>query len=180
MSKKLLVTFPGRNYSTSKPLLYYGERVFGMRDYDVISLDYDKYLNSNKDDLEGLIAEAIPLAFKKLRNIDFSKYEDVVFLSKSIGTAVAGAVEEKLRILARHIYLTPVAPALKYMRSGKGIVVAGKEDSFLDSKKLKIFCVGEDIALKQFDDVGHSLEYKDDISKTFAVLMVVVRLYKEF
>lgn len=180
MNKKLLVTFPGRNYSTSKPLLYYGERVFGMRGYDIISLDYDRYLKCDKDDIEGLIAEAIPIVFRKLKTIDFSKYDDVVFLSKSIGTAIAGAVEERLGILARHIYLTPVAPALRFMRSGKGIVIAGKEDRFLDSKRLKIFCVSEDIALKQFDDVGHSLEYTDDISKTFAVLMVVVRLYKEF
>ena len=33
---------------------------------------------------------------------------------------------------------------------------------------------------KQFDDVGHSLECFDDISVTFAILMVIVRMYKEF
>ena len=44
MSKKLLVEFPGRNYSCDKPLLYYGGKVFEKKGYDVVRLSYNNYL----------------------------------------------------------------------------------------------------------------------------------------
>ncbi|MBE5945586.1 MAG: hypothetical protein E7259_01440 [Lachnospiraceae bacterium] len=177
---KLLVLFPGRNYSVDKPLLYYAGKVFEKRDYDVVRLHYNYKLKSNKDDIPALIEEAKVYVIHALSKIDFSKYEDVVFISKSMGTALAGYAELYFKIKARHVYLTPVADSLKYMSRGKCIVVSGKDDKILDSRKLKIYCVEQEIALKQFEDVGHSLEHADDINKTFAILMVMIRMYKEF
>lgn len=181
MSKnKLMVIFPGRNYSADKPLLYYAGRVFEKREYDVIRLSYNFRLKGDKDDITGLIEEAKVYVEKVLDKIDFSQYEDIVFVSKSIGTALAGYYEAHYKIRVRHIYLTPVLDALKYMKRGKCIVVAGKDDSILEPHKLKIYCVEQEIPIKQFDEVGHSLEHIEDINKTFAILMVLVRLYKEF
>lgn len=181
MSKRnLLVLFPGRNYSVDKPLLYYGGKVFEKRDYDVVRLHYNYKLKADKDDIHALIEEAKAYVINTLSKIDFSKYEDIVFISKSIGTALAGYAELYFKVKARHVYLTPVADSLKYMSRGKCIVVSGKEDKILDARKLKIYCVEQDIALKQFEEVGHSLEHPDDINKTFAILMVIIRMYKEF
>jgi hypothetical protein len=97
-----------------------------------------------------------------------------------MGTALAGYFEELFGIRVRHIFLTPVQESLRYMYRGRCMVIAGKEDRILDSHKLKIYCVEQDVALKQFEEVGHSLEHPDDINKTFAILMVMIRLYKEF
>ncbi len=177
---KLMVVFPGRNYSADKPLLYYAGRVFEQREYEVVRLSYNYMLKGDKDNIPALIEEAKTCVKKVLDRIDFSKYEDVVFISKSMGTALAGYFETYYNIRVRHIYLTPVAEALKFMKRGKCIVIAGKEDKVLEPHKLKIYCVEQDIPLKQFEDVGHSLEQTDDINKTFAILMVIVRLYKEF
>lgn len=178
--KKLLVEFPGRNYSCDKPLLYYGGIIFGQRDYEVIRLNYNALLKSDKDHISGLIEEAKEYVKKQLDEVDFSQYEDIVFLSKSMGTALAGFFERHYRIRARHIYLTPVEETLKYMKRGKCIVVSGTEDRFLDSDKLKNYCAKRDVALKQFEEVGHSLEHLEDINKTFAILMVIIRMYKGF
>ena len=177
---KLCVLFPGRNYSCDKPLLYYAGRVFGTRGYEVVNLDYNPTLKGDKNNIPSLIEQAWAFTKEVLDKTDFSEYEDVVFVSKSIGTAVAGKAAAEFYKRVRHIYLTPVAEALVYMKRGTCIVVAGKEDKILDSRKLKIYCAGEDVALKQFDDVGHSLEDFKDISKTLAILMVVIRLYNEF
>lgn len=177
--KKLMVEFPGRNYSTDKPLLYYAGKVFEEKDYEVIRLNYNFKLLGDKDDIEGLIEEAKPYIIKVLDKVDFSEYEDIVFISKSMGTTLAGYFEERYKIKVRHIYLTPVQSALKYMKRGKCIVVAGKNDKILDNRRLKIYCVEQDVALQQFDNVGHSLE-SDDINTTFAILMVIVKLYKGF
>lgn len=177
---KLVVIFPGRNYSVDKPLLYYAGKVFENREYDVVRLHYNYKLKADKDDIPALIEEAKIHVIKALSKVDFSKYEDVVFISKSMGTALAGYAELYFNVKARHVYLTPVADALKYISSGKGIVVSGKEDKILDSRKLKIYCVEQDIALKQFEEVGHTLEHPQDMNKTFAVLMVIIRMYREF
>ena len=180
MAKKLAVLFPGRNYSCDKPLLYYAGKVFSGRGYEVIRLGYNYKLEGDKEDISGLIAEAHTHVENDLRNISFSEYEDVVFISKSMGTALAGEYARQHGIRARQIYLTPVADSLRYMERGKCIVIAGKDDCFLDSRRLRIFCVEQDIPLKQFDDTGHSLEHETDINITFAMLMVIVRMYKEF
>lgn len=179
-NNKLLVEFPGRNYSCDKPLLYYAGKVFEKKGYDVVRLDYNTRIKGNKDDIAGLIEEAKSYVREQLEGIDFSKYEDIVFISKSMGTALAGYYEMQLGIVARHIYLTPVQEALRYMQRGKCIVVSGKEDKVLDSRRLRIYCVEQDIAVKQFEEVGHSLEDSDDMNKTFAILMVIIRMYKEF
>lgn len=177
---KLAVLWPGRNYSCDKPLLYYAGKVFERRGYKVVRLCYNTRLKGNKDDIPGLIEEAKEYAAKELRGIDFSLYDDIVFVSKSMGTALAGYFDEQRGLQARHLYLTPVQEALRYMHRGKCMVVAGKEDRVLESRKLKIYCVEQDVVIKQFEEVGHSLEHSDDINKTFAILMVMIRLYKEF
>ena len=177
--KKLMVEFPGRNYSTDKPLLYYAGKVFEEKGYEVIRLGYNFKLLGDKDDIEGLIEEAKSYIKKELDKVDFSGYDDIVFISKSMGTALAGYFEEQYKIKVRHIFLTPVQSALKYMKRGKCIVVSGKNDKILDSRRLKIYCVEQEVALQQFENVGHSLE-SDDINTTFAILMVIVKLYKGF
>lgn len=180
MGQKLLIEFPGRNYSCDKPLLYYCGKVFQGRDYDVIQLDYNYRLRGDKNNIGQLIEETKAIVLKQLDKVDFSVYEDIVFVSKSMGCALAGFVEQHYKIRVRHIYLTPVEASLKYMQRGKCIVISGKEDSLLDSRKLKIYCVEQDIVLKQFEEVGHSLEHPEDMNKTFAILMVIIRLFKEF
>ncbi|MDD6400176.1 MAG: hypothetical protein PUG10_01025 [Lachnospiraceae bacterium] len=177
---KLLVLFPGRNYSVDKPLLYYAAKVFEKRGYEVIGLNYNFYLKGNKNDIAGLIEEAKQYVVNQLKNVDFSRYEDIVFVSKSMGTALAGYYETLKHIRVRHIFLTPVPEGMKYMQRGKCIVVAGKEDTFLDAQKLKIYCVEQEVSLKQFEEVGHSLEHNEDMNITFAILMVIIRMYREF
>ncbi len=178
--KKIAILFPGRNYSCDKPLLYYAGQVFRTRGFDVVRLSYNTQLKTDKEDVEGLIDEAWPMVKEQLSKINFSAYKDIVFVSKSMGTTLAGRAEESFQLPVRHIYLTPVASALKYMRTGHCIVIAGKNDKMLDERKLRIFCAQENVALKQFDSVGHSLECFEDMSVTFAILMVIVRMYKEF
>lgn len=180
MANKLLIEFPGRNYSCDKPILYYAGKIFEKRGYDIVRLEYNYGLRGDKNDIAGLIEEAKVYIEKALSKIDFDAYEDIVFISKSMGTALAGYFEEFFKIRVRHIFFTPVQESLSYIKRGKCIVVAGKDDSLLDPRKLKIYCVEQDIALKQFEEVGHSLEHPDDMNKTFAILMVLIRLYKEF
>ncbi len=66
MGRKLLIEFPGRNYSCDKPLLYYCGKIFSDRGYDVIKLDYNYRLKGDKTDISGLIEEAKDIVLKQL------------------------------------------------------------------------------------------------------------------
>ena len=72
--KKLMVEFPGRNYSTDKPLLYYAGKVFEEKGYEVIRLGYNFKLLGDKDDIEGLIEEA--KSYKKLLDRGYLTQEE--------------------------------------------------------------------------------------------------------
>lgn len=129
--------------------------------------------------MEGCIKDIRNLALTQLQQLDLSKYDDIVFVSKSLGTVVAGWVEEKLCIKARHIYLTPIKETLPYIQHGKNIiaVIAGTKDKQLSANILKEHCIKENINLKQIDGVGHRLEVWGDMNKNIQIIREVVEIY---
>jgi len=176
--KKIVVIFPGTNYSADCPLLYYAGFKFQVRGYEKVSINYDDLLKGSKS-LDECIEEIKNSVLMQLKAFDFSEYEDIVFVSKSLGTVVAGWVEERLCIKVTHIFLTPIKETLPYIRNGKNIitVVAGTKDKLLDADILKEHCIKENIILKQINGVGHRLEAWGDMDKNIDVLKEVVALF---
>ena len=62
-----------------------------------------------------------------LEKTEFTAYEKILFLSKSVGTAVASAYAGRHGIEAAHIYFTPVLESFPFMEK-KGIVFHGTAD----------------------------------------------------
>jgi len=176
--KKIVVIFPGGNYSIDCPLLYYSGFKFEARGYEKVAIRYGDLLKRDKT-LDECIENIKSVVLTQLQAHDLSKYDDIVFVSKSLGTVVAGWIEEKLCIEARHIYLTPIKETLPYIQNGKNIiiVVAGTKDKQLDADILKQHCIKENISLKQNDGVGHRLEVLGDMDKNIDVLREVLALY---
>lgn len=176
--KKIVVIFPGRNYSTDCPLLYYAGFKHEVRGYEKISINYGDLLKRDKS-LDESVEDIRSAVLLQLKDIDLSKYKDIVFVSKSLGTVIAGWVEEKLGVRVRHIYLTPLKETLPYIQNGKDIiaVVAGTEDKLLNTDILKEHCKKENVSLKQFDGVGHRLEVWGDMDENIEILREVVALY---
>lgn len=175
---KIVVIFPGGDYSKDCPLLYYAGFKFEVRGYEKIAICYDGLLSRDKS-LKECVEDIKSAALMQLKAIDLSKYDDIVFVSKSLGTVIAGWIEEKLCIEVRHIYLTPIKDTLPYIKNGKNIitVVAGTKDKQLDADILKDHCIKENICLKQIEGVGHRLEVWGDMDKNIEVLKEVVSLY---
>lgn len=176
--KKIVVLFPGVNYSTDCPLLYYAGFKYEIQGYEKVAISYEDLLKQDKS-LEGCIKDIKNLTLTQLQQFHLSKYDDIVFVSKSLGTVVAGWVEEKLCIKARHIYLTPIKETLPYIQHEKNIiaVVAGTNDKQLSADILKEHCIKENINLKQIDGVGHRLEVWGDINKNIQILREIVEIY---
>lgn len=176
--KKLIVLFPGIRYSTNMPLLYYGRLKYEEKGYEVLHMNYDNTYKEVKT-LEEAIKYGKEYALNKLKDINFLDYDDVVFISKSMGTVVSGFIEEKLNINVRHIYLTPLNETLNYIKKGKNIiiVVSGTKDKHMDSEILKSHCLKENINFKLIEGANHRLEIKNDINKNIEILKEVVKLY---
>ena len=92
--KKLAVFFPGIGYTADKPLLYYSRKLAAELDYEVLSLSYGGFPKKPKGDPEKLRAcfrLAAEQASEQLAEVRWKHYDEIVFVTKSIGTAVAAA-----------------------------------------------------------------------------------------
>ena len=109
---KLVVCFPGIGYHCDKPLLYYSRKLAACAGYDhTLLLQYTYH----KDGLRGspaALREAFDTLYAQaeaqLSAVDWPQYDDVLFLSKSIGTAVSAAFAQRHGIPCRQILYTPL------------------------------------------------------------------------
>lgn len=181
MSKKLAVFFPGRRYSVDCPLLYFADFAASLKGYERAFLHYARHREEKgnttvQEDIEN--AKAYVIATIQAKEVN--EYDEVVFISKSIGTVLAGYVREELKLKnVRNIYLTPLPETLPYIDGNDSIVIAGTKDRFLDRDALKSFCDSSSVRLYQFDGLGHSME-TDDVHESLEIIGKVSDIINEF
>ncbi len=182
--KRIAVFFPGRKYSVDCPLMYFSDFVCSKNGYDRVFMHYARHreamdITTIPQDIEN--AKDYVIATLQAREVE--SYDEVVFVSKSVGTALAGYAREALNIRnVRNIYMTPLPESLKYIEEGssdRDIVIAGTNDSFLESEVLVEACKKKDIRLYQFEGLGHSLE-SDDVETTLTTLKEVSEIVDKF
>lgn len=157
---KLAVIFPGIGYHADKPLLYYARKIAKKYGYDEICITYDSSkveIKNEKRTKEDAFEQAFIRAKEKLSDVVFSQYEDVVFIGKSIGTVVAGAVAKEFGIQPRFVLYTPVEEAFEY-DFGSGIVFHGTDDPWCSISIVRRMCDKKDLPLNITADANHSLE----------------------
>ena len=89
---KLAVIFPGIGYTADKPLLYYTSRLARKHGYQIQTVSYGTLPENIKGDSVKM-RQAFDLALaqteESLRDIDWTSYGSILFISKSIGTAIS-------------------------------------------------------------------------------------------
>lgn len=88
-------------------------------------------------------------------------YEDILFISKSVGTIVAACYEQKYQIKARSISFTPLEDTFSFA-SGQGIMFHGTADPWVkDSRVIREGCekIGQPLYITE--NANHSLETGD-------------------
>ena len=92
---KIAVIFPGIGYHTDKPLLYYSGKLAAAAGYEIIKISYPKYDVNLKQATKGQLATFVKMCLEAttetLKDAGLGDAEDVLFISKSIGTVVAAA-----------------------------------------------------------------------------------------
>ena len=176
--KKTAVIFPGIGYHADKPLLYYGAKLAISLGYEVIKTEYPfcsvNLLEANEEQMrsftEGCVKKTVAELKEKLAGV-----EDILFISKSIGTAVATASAGMLGCEVRHILFTPLKDTFVFVKPGSGIAFNGTKDSWADWKLVKELCEKKDIPLTTFEDANHSLETGDVMTDLAAMQKVMTK-----
>ena len=158
--KKVAVLFPGIGYHTDKPLLYYSKKLARERGYEIIEIKYGELPSGVKGDPDKMIEafhKALQYATEQLTAVEFNTYNEVLFISKSVGTAVAAAYAKQYNINARQIYYTPVAESFDAIGQ-EGIVFHGTADPWAETDKIQAECEKRGLSLYLTKNANHSME----------------------
>lgn len=158
---KLAVIFPGIGYHTDKPLLYYAKKWFRENRYQIREIFYTgfpKDVKGNDKKMEQAFYLAKEQTGKALADIDFGGYEKTVFVSKSIGTAVAADYDREHGVNAEHIYFTPVPQTFLFVREKSGMVFHGLDDPWCEAQIVYENCRRYGLERRTFPKANHSLE----------------------
>ena len=180
---KIVCLFPGIGYTCDKPLLYYSWKMFASLGWKVVPVPYGGFpsgVKGNAEKMKKCAEMALEQAEDLLKDIDWSQYDSILFVSKSVGTVVAGAYAAKHHISCRHVLFTPVEAAFTFGVKD-AIVFHGTSDPWANSDAIRNACQAAGLPLYITDNANHSLETGDigsDID-TMKTTMKIVREYAE-
>lgn len=174
---RLVVLFPGKNYPCDKPILHFAGTSAIQSGYDLMVLEYGYQAARENLDMSEL-HRVIEESHESVQRI-ISKYEQVIFISKSLGTIVAGEVHEKLDIPIRHLFLTPIKDTIPYINKFNGLVVYGTKDEVFNDQLAKHINIDEVREVIEIPNANHSLE-SNDVAESIEILGRIVRIYMNF
>ncbi len=178
---KLAVLFPGIGYTCDKPLLYYGGRLAAFCGYEVKPVPYGNFepgIKGNPKKMEEAFRSALDQAEEILKGVNLADRE-LLFISKSIGTAVAAAYAIRHGLRVKSVSFTPVEQTFLYAR-GEGIMFHGTADPWArDSAKIHEGCERIGQRLYLVDGANHSLE-TGNIETDLCNLQTVMAQVKDY
>lgn len=164
---KIAVYFPGIGYHCDKPLLYYSRNIaceLGYENYRNISYTYQAgNIRGNDEKMKAAYDALFSQTEAELADIVWHKYDDVLFISKSIGTIIATSYAEKYGLKdARHILYTPLAQTYLFAPN-HAIGFIGTADPWSNTDEIIRLSKEKHIPLTVYDDCNHSLECNDTL-----------------
>ena len=181
MGKNLAIVFPGIGYHCDKPLLYYSKKLAKNKGYDIVEVTYtfsDDFgtIKSDPEKMQAAFDEAFEQVVDKLKDIVFADYEKVVFIGKSIGTALAARYNMTYELDADMIVFTPIEHTFAYINNCEGMVFHGSADPLCDTDMCTQLCEQLSLTYAVIPEANHSLETGDvetDIENLAQVMRIV-------
>lgn len=167
---KLAVFFPGIGYNHDRPLLYYSKKLAVKYGYETLPVAYRDLPPDAKSSREKT-AECTRLAMEQaeriVRETDLSRYSDILFAGKSIGTIISAklAKESGCPEKIRQILYTPLMETFDF-DIPDGIVFTGGNDPWVGGKdsRISMVCKEKGIPYLFVPDANHSLETGDPVT----------------
>ncbi|HWI62280.1 MAG TPA: hypothetical protein VNT75_10615 [Symbiobacteriaceae bacterium] len=173
---RLAVLFPGNGYQCDAPLLWYTRKAALLAGCDTLSLAYGYPLDPAKpmpEQVSCLAREASQAISQVLK----PSYGSLLFISKSLGTVVAGEVAGQAGGLpVTHLFLTPLGATIPFLRQSQGVMVSGTADKwFGDSCRTQVRNLSG-LELVEVPGAGHSLELDGDLPGSLQILSQVCEI----
>lgn len=160
MKDKIAVLFPGIGYTCDKPLLYYAGKLAADLGYKVVKVPYGGFesnIKGNKKKMEAAFHSALAQAEELLWDISWKDYQEILFISKSVGTVAAAAYQKKNHLKVRNVLLTPLKETFLFVE-GEAIVFHGTQDPWADTNEILAECEEKEIPCFLTEKGNHSLE----------------------
>lgn len=175
-NSKLVVLFPGKNYPCDKPSLHYAGISAIQSGFDLLVLEYGYQAARTDLDIKDL-PRVIEESEKSINRI-VNNYERVVFISKSLGTIVAGEIHRRIGIPIKHIYLTPIKDTVEYINSTEGITIYGTKDDFFNNEMAEKIKISNNRRIVKIPNANHSLE-TNNVDESILILRSLANIYME-
>ncbi|HBB60936.1 MAG TPA: alpha/beta hydrolase [Lachnospiraceae bacterium] len=180
-NSKLMIFFPGIGYTNDRPLLYYtGKMAASEFGFTLKKVSYRGLPDKVKGDPVKM-KEAFQAALRSAEDdleLDFSAYSEIVMVSKSIGTAAAGAYAKKHDLCCRNIYYTPLEETFSWIRPESGIAFHGTADPWAGDEAVIRGCEKLRIPLTVIENANHSLETGDVRKDIFNLGQMMEQVYQ--
>lgn len=181
MSEKIAVIFPGIGYTCDKPLLYYAGKFAQENGYEVVRVPYGGFPKKVKGDrkkMEKSFALALDQSREMLSDLKWEDYEEILFISKSIGTAVAAAFGKEKGLKVRHVFFTPLKETFSFGVT-EAVAFHGSADPWARDADIEEGCRKAGIPLYITEGANHSLE-TGDTAKDLQNLILAQRQALDF
>ncbi|MBR3494389.1 MAG: alpha/beta hydrolase [Clostridia bacterium] len=173
---KLAVLLPGIGYTCDKPLLYYSGKLARALGWEILPVPYGGFpakVRGDRARLRQSMDIALAQTEELLRDIDWSACEQIVFFSKSIGTAAATAYAAAHGLPCRHVLFTPLAETFAHpVRDA--VAFHGTADPWAETAEIRRLCEASRIPLFLTENANHSLE-TGDVALDIRHLEAVIR-----
>lgn len=180
---KIAVCFPGIGYHCDKPLLYYSRsiaRKLGYENSRNISYTYKAgNIRGNDAKMKEAYEALSQQAEAALADIDWAEHDDVLFVSKSIGTILAASYAQKHGLAyARHVLYTPLAQTFLFAPDD-AIGFIGTADPWSCVDEIVRLSEKNHIPLSVYEGCNHSLECEDTL-RNLEILTDVMQKTMDF
>lgn len=172
------VFFPGQNYSCELPLLYYTGKSAYDAGHDLLMLEYG-YQSARTAFEEAKVDQLIHECYTSINQI-INDYNDVVFVSKSLGTYIAGKTAELFKERSiRHVFLTPIRSTIPIIEKFGGLVVSGTKDPVFHEDDIEHIEGFPNTEVLRIKDANHILEVSD-LHQSLKILKNLVKVSSGF
>ena len=161
------VIFPGIGYHVDKPLLYFGKMLARKNGYEIIEVPYGNFkkgIKGNAEKMKEAFESALEQSEKLLADVRWEDAEEILFISKSIGTIVAGAFAQQKSLRVRHVWFTPLKETFLFDGSADAIAFHGTADPWASDEDIEEGCRQNGIPLTEIPGANHSLEKGDALT----------------
>lgn len=180
---KIAVYFPGIGYHCDKPLLYYSRNIANKLGYDTsrnVTYTYNaRNIRGNEEKMNKAYEVLFSQTESELADIVWTEYDDILFVSKSIGTVIATSYAKKYGLnYIRHILYTPLAQTFLYAPDN-AIAFIGTADPWSNADEIVRLSLENYINFYTYQNCNHSLEC-DDALKNIDTVKDVMQRTRDF